>query len=236
SGAGPHPTVVLCHGLPGNEQNLDLAQAARRAGFVVLTLHYRGSWGSPGIFSFANASADGINAADWLIAPEQLARYQIDKNRLVLAGHSMGGFVALRVAAARPSAKGLLLLDAWNPGDGMLASLRAPGGKAQYVSRQGNSLNMLAATTAGLADEILDGGDAFDLRREAPALAARPVLVLAAEKANGLTNRRLAESFRASGNTQVGLVIMPTDHGFNDHRIALISASLDWLDQFKRKP
>ena len=29
-GAGAHPTVVLLHGLPGNEKNLDLAQAIRR--------------------------------------------------------------------------------------------------------------------------------------------------------------------------------------------------------------
>ena len=33
AGAGPHPVVVLCHGLPGNEKNLDLAQAMRRALF-----------------------------------------------------------------------------------------------------------------------------------------------------------------------------------------------------------
>ena len=58
AGAGPHPTVLLLHGLPGNEQNLDLAQAARRAGFVVLTLHYRGAWGSPGAFSFTHAIED----------------------------------------------------------------------------------------------------------------------------------------------------------------------------------
>src|SRR5690242_7519341 len=35
-GASPHPVVVLFHGFPGNEQNLDLAQAIRRAGFSVL--------------------------------------------------------------------------------------------------------------------------------------------------------------------------------------------------------
>src|ERR1700721_1446167 len=57
-GAGPHPTIVLLHGFPGNEQNLDLAQAIRRAGWNVLTLHYRGSWGSPGKFSFSNALED----------------------------------------------------------------------------------------------------------------------------------------------------------------------------------
>lgn len=36
NGAGPHPTVVLLHGFPGNEKNLDLAQALRRDGFNVL--------------------------------------------------------------------------------------------------------------------------------------------------------------------------------------------------------
>ena len=38
SGPGTHPTLLLLHGFPGNEQNLDLAQAARRDGWNVLTL------------------------------------------------------------------------------------------------------------------------------------------------------------------------------------------------------
>src|SRR5271169_5431438 len=37
SGAGPHPTLVICHGLPGNEKNLDLAQAVRRSGWNAVT-------------------------------------------------------------------------------------------------------------------------------------------------------------------------------------------------------
>jgi pimeloyl-ACP methyl ester carboxylesterase len=47
AGEGPHPNVLLLHGLPGNEQNIDLAQSMRRAGWNVLTFHYRGSWGGP---------------------------------------------------------------------------------------------------------------------------------------------------------------------------------------------
>ena len=43
SGPGPHPTLVICHGLPGNEKNLDLAQAVRRAGWNAVTFNYRGS-------------------------------------------------------------------------------------------------------------------------------------------------------------------------------------------------
>ena len=47
AGAGPHPTLLIMHGLPGNEKNLDLAQAVRRAGWNAVTFSYRGSWGSP---------------------------------------------------------------------------------------------------------------------------------------------------------------------------------------------
>ena len=43
NGQGPHPTIVLLHGFPGNEKNLDLAQSLRRAGYNVLFFHYRGA-------------------------------------------------------------------------------------------------------------------------------------------------------------------------------------------------
>lgn len=45
AGVGNHPTVLNLHGTPGNEQNLDVAQTLRRAGYNVLSFHYRGSWG-----------------------------------------------------------------------------------------------------------------------------------------------------------------------------------------------
>ena len=63
AGAGPHPTVILMHGLPGNERNLDLAQAIRRCGWDVLTFTYRGAWGSPGDFSISNAMEGWLRAA-----------------------------------------------------------------------------------------------------------------------------------------------------------------------------
>src|ERR1700733_472211 len=57
-GEGAHPTLVICHGLPGNEKNLDLAQAVRRAGWNAVTFNYRGSWGSPGDFRSAQNLQD----------------------------------------------------------------------------------------------------------------------------------------------------------------------------------
>jgi predicted alpha/beta-fold hydrolase len=68
-GAGPHPTLVICHGLPGNEKNLDLAQAVRRAGWNAVTFNYRGSWGSRGAFRFAQNLEDADAALSYLRNP-----------------------------------------------------------------------------------------------------------------------------------------------------------------------
>jgi pimeloyl-ACP methyl ester carboxylesterase len=62
AGVGPHGTVVLLHGFPGNEKDLDLAQAVRRDGWNVLYFDYRGSWGSPGAFSFQHSVEDAQSA------------------------------------------------------------------------------------------------------------------------------------------------------------------------------
>ena len=58
AGAGAHPLVIFFHGYPGNERNLDLAQAVRRAGYQALYVDFRGMWGSGGTFSFANGLED----------------------------------------------------------------------------------------------------------------------------------------------------------------------------------
>src|ERR1700722_3936527 len=111
-GAGAHPTLVVFHGLPGNEQNLDLAQAIRRAGWNVLTLHYRGSWGSPGTYSYRHQLEDGHAAVRFLRDRQNVALYGIDPHRIVLAGHSTGGFTAVNVAATEPDIAGLILISA----------------------------------------------------------------------------------------------------------------------------
>ena len=64
SGEGLHPTAILVKGMPGIEQNLDLAQAIRRAGWNVLTMHPRGSWGSPAALPVLIITSDDGFAPD----------------------------------------------------------------------------------------------------------------------------------------------------------------------------
>jgi len=116
SGAGTHPTIVICHGLPGNEKNLDLAQAVRRAGWNAVTFNYRGSWGSPGSFRFAQNLEDADAVLAFLREPANATNLGIDTRRVVLAGHSMGGWVTALTAAHHHDLAGAILISAADMG------------------------------------------------------------------------------------------------------------------------
>jgi len=116
SGIGPHPTLVICHGFPGNEKNLDLAQAIRRAGWNAVTFNYRGAWGSPGTFRFAQNLEDADAVLAFLRDPANAAKFGIETKRMVLAGHSMGGWVTVHTAAHDHALAGAILISAADMG------------------------------------------------------------------------------------------------------------------------
>src|SRR6201993_2914358 len=78
AGPGPHPAVVLLHGFPGNERNLDLAQDMRKAGWDVLYFDYRGSWGTPGDYSFTHSIEDTAATVAYLRQPEVAKSLRLD--------------------------------------------------------------------------------------------------------------------------------------------------------------
>ena len=231
SGKGPHPTVIMMHGLPGNERNLDLAQAIRRAGWDVLTFTYRGAWGSPGDFSISNAMEDTRAALDFARSPEG-AKLGMDPRHIVLAGHSMGGATAFMTAAAAKGLDGLVLIDAWN-----IAGKTSKGAdtRAALVSSFddfGNSLH--GATPGTVADEVIAKRSQWDLVAAAPRLARLPILPLRAKHGIADANRELADALRGTGNSRVTVIEMDTDHSFSDHRIALAAAVIGWLQSLGR--
>jgi pimeloyl-ACP methyl ester carboxylesterase len=234
SGAQAHPTLLFLHGFPGNEQNLDLAQAARRAGWNVLTLHYRGSWGSPGAFSFANAAEDSRNALAFLRRPENLARYRIDPRRIAIAGHSMGGFMAAR-ASADADVLGTALIDAWDIA-AERATLADPAQRQALIDQElAGDMPPLAGTSIdAILAEIEAGEHSLSLRALLPALARRPLLVIGARRGGGAASADYVARARAVGGRAVTGLTMDTDHSFSDHRIALAAALVEWLESLPR--
>lgn len=228
AGSGLHPTLLLLHGFPGNEQNLDLAQAARRAGWNVLTLHYRGSWGSPGSFSFTHASEDAWNALQYLQQSATVAKYRIDTSAIVVAGHSMGGFMAADVAAAEPHVAGLFLIDPWDPAE-TVAALSTPQGEAAWKAEVASDLPPLqGATYDSLTGEIRGQPQKFDLGRRLVGYGRRPLTIIGAERGIGAMARKVTADAQ-SANPDTRLMVWPTDHSFSDKRIALADALVRFL-------
>lgn len=230
SGAGRHASVVLLHGFPGNEQNLDLAQAMRRAGFNVLTLHYRGSWGSPGDFSFSHAAEDADAALVFMSA--NAAKYAIDPARIYVVGHSMGGWLAASATDHAPDVAGLVMISAWDIGaEG--PHFRDPAVRKKMAAGEfGEDVIPLAGTSAdALMQEAAANASHWDFVGYAPELKSRPVMIITAN--DGLTpdNLRLGKALRGAGDKDVSEIHMDTDHPYSDHRIALQSTIVTWLQK-----
>jgi len=87
--------VVLFHGLSANKKIMTyLARAFASQNLRVFVPDLPGHGRTPGPFSFERAQACGES-----LVRELAARRAIDLQRTMLAGHSMGGAIALRVAA-----------------------------------------------------------------------------------------------------------------------------------------
>ena len=229
SGAGLHPTFVFFHGLPGNEKNLDLAQAVRRAGWNAITVNYRGSWGSPGQFRFGGNLEDAVAVLAFLRDPLNARNLGIDTTRLVIAGHSMGGWVTTLTAAKDRGLAGAILISA--------ADMGAVGKKmtrAEAIPFMADNMESLAGVTAeSMADEILASGAKWRFMGAVPGLAHVPLLVMSSDDGLAPGTDSLVMAVRAAGNRRVTTVHKATDHSWSDKRIALASAVVNWLARLR---
>lgn len=231
SGAGPHPVFVLFHGLPGNEKNLDLAQSVRRAGWTVVTINYRGSWGSPGAFRFANTLEDARATLAYLRRPEIVAKYALDPTRIAIGGHSMGGWVTAHTLAADPALLGGVMISA---GDLGRAGKAPPEMRDQLVAFMNDSRETLnGATGETMVGELMGPHADWTLPALAPMLKDRRTLVLYSADFVKADSENLIAAMQAAGATRMQTRFEDTDHSWSDKRIALQAAVVNWLEALR---
>ncbi len=228
SGAGAHPTLVICHGLPGNEKNLDLAQAVRRAGWNAVTFNYRGSWGSPGSFRFAQNLEDANAVLAFLRDPSNAAKLGVDTKHIAIAGHSMGGWVTAQTAAHDHELVGAVLISAADMGHLGLAP------RAQLTALMADNMEALhGVTPQSMADEVIAHAKAFSLDNTVDGLVPMPLLVLSADDGLAPETDALVKEITAKGGQNVTSLHVATDHSWSDHRILLESTIISWLAGLK---
>jgi pimeloyl-ACP methyl ester carboxylesterase len=221
NGNSLHPTVVLLHGMPGNERNLDLAQNLRRSGYNVVFFDYRGSWGSKGKYSFSNGIQDAGAVVNYITEPGNIQRLKIDARRIAFVGHSMGAGIALINGLENKQIKAVAGISVFNPYT-ILQGPKAPGnllGLKEYIS----TLGMLNTDADTFLNDMVSHIKEYDIE-QLIASTRKPVLVIDEHDNN---------NYLANYKKKKNLVykIWETDHAFTNRRIALSTELKTWLDK-----
>jgi pimeloyl-ACP methyl ester carboxylesterase len=235
AGAGPHPTVVLLHGFPGNERSLDIAQALRRAGWNAFFFTYRGTWGSGGEFSFGHALEDVAAVVATLREPAFAQKYRVDPARIVLLGHSMGGAAAL-ISAAELEAVGCVgAMAGANLGalaDRVRESPEAAAASTETFQRWGEG-RVRGVTGQDLLADLLAQPDRWRTEAHAAALARKPVLLIAGSRDEvtppAAHHAPLVAAIEQHGGALLTARVLDDEHQFSSTRVALTREVLAWL-------
>jgi pimeloyl-ACP methyl ester carboxylesterase len=240
AGEGPHPTAIVFHGFPGYEQNFDIAQFLRAHGWNVLAMHYRGSWGVKGNFSFEHAAEDADTEVRFLLDPENAQKYRIDPHRLVVIGHSMGGYMAASAMAHNPQVAAAVLISAWNIGADyetrrhLGSAPPTPANEAKSLSEDNNLAPLAGTSGMALAREIREHRQSLDFLNLAPQITPRAVFIITASEGLAPSDHALAEALTKAGDLHVTERHWDTDHSYSGQRAELANAILQWAGNLPR--
>lgn len=236
-GAGLHPTVLLLHGIPGNEQNGDIAQALRRNGFHVLTFHYSGCFGSEGNYSLSHNLEDANTVLDYILKDTS---FDFDKEHIFAVGHSMGGFVCGQITAKKKEIKGAVLLMPCDIGRIWQIGLEKPAQLENIKNLLGESADWLqGASKEGFLAELEEHSEEFRLESIASRLAEKPILCIEASLDTHTPPSYHCAPFEnavyAKGGAKFKSLSLETDHFASDCRLEVMEKVVSFLEELLEK-
>ena len=226
NGLQKHPTLLLLHGYPGNERNLDIALVVRSHGWNVIYFDYRGSWGSQGKFSFKNSVEDVVNVVAFCNKYQDSLK--IDTSNIVLFGHSLGGWVVLKALQELPTIKKGFALSTWNIGNvyknvitekEMLRLANDPKTGGKYF--------VLNTSLKDLYTPVLKDQTYFNLLNDTKSLADKQIIMIDEHEKNS----QLADKMKESNKSYFDYSVWQTDHVFTNKRASLINKVLEFLEK-----
>jgi len=223
NGKQKHPTLLLLHGYPGNERNLDLAQVVRAHGWNVIYFNYRGAWGGQGKFGFENCVQDVVNVVSF--CKKYQDSLQIDTTNIVLFGHSMGGWVCLKAVQQLPSIKKAFALSTWD----IYGDLKDAHSETELIKKAatGGEYFVLNSSIKEIFTPLLTKPAYFDLANDGIALANKQIIMLDEHP----FNKKIADAIKKENKAYFDYQVWQTDHPFSNKRIALMKLVLSFLDK-----
>jgi pimeloyl-ACP methyl ester carboxylesterase len=239
SGAKPLPTVVLCHGFPGNSTDiLGLGERLMKSGFNALAFNYRGTWGSKGTFTMANSVEDVVVAMRYVKSTVAVREFNVDPSSIALIGASFGGGVALLGSLNDPAARRVVYIAGGDFGElGRMMQQSADFKRAieKGIGQGISDSGFTAPRAEQLVAEILEDVDKYDLIKHAKALSCKDIFLIGGwrDQTNDIEHHILP-LFRALQRheaKQVQIEIFDTDHSFANVRSQLANKIISWLNR-----
>jgi uncharacterized protein len=222
------PAETLPQAIPSSGINLNAVLYS--AAGNVLAIHYRGSWGGPGKFTLTHCVEDAAASLDWLQDRGKYAKFRIDPKRIVIMGHSMGGFVAALTAAKHPDILGTALISGVDLTRAFGGDEGQAAGAVDQNAGMSAGLHILAGTSPDeLADEVHRNSKQWHLASYASCLAGRPLLTVTSDDGFADGSNALADAVQVLGGNKLTPIHLATDHSYSDRRIELQIQLLHWL-------
>ena len=208
----PGPCVVACHGMGASKDSdkyLMLSRELPPAGLALARFDFRGSGESGGLYRDATIAT---RIADLEAVLDHLAKQSELDGRFGLLGSSLGGFVALWVAAAR---RGTMPVVTWN----------APASLADLA--QAEPLDAAGPGPAFLA-EVMRGD-----RVHAPAGVSH-CLVIQSDGDDVVPPLQGRLLYECAAEPKALRVIAGADHRLTEplHRLEALERSREWFTQY----
>ncbi|MGB8952320.1 MAG: alpha/beta fold hydrolase [Candidatus Aminicenantales bacterium] len=236
-GDGPIPTIVLLQGFPGNNMDvLGIGQKISEAGINTFTFNYSGTHQSEGEFGLDTTLTDIDTAWQYVHQQDTVARFKIDSRRIILGGYSYGGGMGLTYAGEHPEVKRIISIAGTDHGEfareymrnpamaeivnSMFDEYKAPKGPVRFEGR-------------GVLKKLVEQADRYDLRKSAPNLAGRDILLIGGlDDVNIPIENHLLPLYRIlkkEGAQNLQAIIYQDDHSFKNVRDQLAEQIAKWI-------
>ena len=241
-GEGLYATVILLQGFPGGENDvLGIGSRIVQEGINVLTFNYSGTHKSEGKFNFDNSQKDIEAAFAFIHKPENILKYKIDTNRIVLGGYSFGGGMALTYAANHPEIREVFSIAGNDHGAAIKQYKQDPERKKllddifdELKSRKDIVRFGPGGTVKEISEmKIVELNPTYDLQYCAPLLTDKNILLIGGwEDVNVTIEDRLLPLYRVLKNEKienVKFIVYHTDHSFSNVRDELANTIYTWI-------
>ena len=231
-GPGPHPALVICHGMPagpqpdagvpatseGDLQYPDLAEWCAWEGFATVIFNFRGTGQSGGNFHHMGWARDLDVVVSWV-----RDRTEVDQARIVLLGSSLGAAVAIYVTSHRQDVAGLVSFA----GPAVMGPRAQP---AEAVERLRGMGIIRDPDFPPSLEEWAQEGQRLSPVEWVGGVAPRPLLLLHGDADDTVYPENVYTLFERAGEPKEIRLLPGVGHRFRQEETA-IGAALEWLKE-----